>query len=135
MSAEEIKNGHGRREADHILASLLATGVTYAEAAEGAGVSVQTVNRRMASPRFREKVQALRARMVESVTGRLVDSMTAATDKLKTLLDDQDARIQLAAARTILAMGKEFWSGVDVQSMMDKLQDILDRAKGDGIET
>jgi hypothetical protein len=118
-----------RTQIDDLLATLLATGLTYAEAAEKANTSENTVYRRMKSPRFRERVQAARARIVEAVTGRLIDRMAAAADALADLLKDPDPKNRLSAARSILGLGREFWSGVDQQVIMDKLNELLRESK------
>ena len=56
---------------DVVLAMALAAGACAAEAARQTGVSLSTVNRRMADPDFRRFVADLRGQMLAAALGRL----------------------------------------------------------------
>src|SRR5258707_5746 len=96
------------------LALDLASGLSIAAAAERAGVSRRTVERRLAQPAFQRLVQKLRTRMMAAALGRMADNMTRAADALSALIDGQDAALRLRAARAVLSLGLRLNDAVDV---------------------
>ena len=116
--------GHGSKScADDTIAVVLAAGCPVAIAARAAGVSESTVHRRLRSRKFRRRVQVLRSRAVEMAVGRVADGMTDAANELRQLLRNDDPKIRLAAARSLLGIGADLWKAVDQQSMIDDLAD------------
>ncbi|SRR5579883_997194 len=124
---EPEQTGHGKREVDDILASVLAAGLPYRVAARAAGCGLSTVKRRMASVRFRAKVQRLRARAVEAAAGRITGVMVDAVDELRKQLRDPDVKVRQTAARSLLTIGTELWKAADLQGTVDDLKDHFAR--------
>jgi hypothetical protein len=97
-----------RRDVDELLVAALATGRTYAEAGQAAGVHERTVRRRMAEADFRARVAIARAELIDHATGELADSLTAATRTLRGLLADPEPRIRLGAAVKLLELAAKY---------------------------
>jgi hypothetical protein len=115
------------RRADDVLIAALATGSTVAAAAAQAGLSDATVYVRLRNPEFKERIQVLRSQMTWEAVGVLTSTMTAAATKLRALLDNPNARIQLNAARSIIELA--FKAG-DLAELRAKLEE-LDRNQKD----
>jgi hypothetical protein len=102
----QSNNHQGRRQADDALLMALACGATVENAARAAGVAPRTVHRRLANPAFRQRLQALRADMLQRTAGLLT---AAALEAVKTLVALQQppvpAAVRLGAARAILEIG------------------------------
>ena len=95
--------GENRREAqDEIIVSALATGSSYNEAGEVAGVSGRTVARRMAEPSFARLVAERRKEQVVAVAGRVSSLTTDALTAVEDCLSDESSRTRLAAAKLLL---------------------------------
>ena len=62
--------GGGRKNGDPVLAAALASGGTWKEAAEAAGVSERTVGRRLKDPAFRGTVSRLREEIFSRAAAR-----------------------------------------------------------------
>lgn len=108
---------------DVLLAMALAAGTGASEAARQTGVSLSTVNRRMADPDFRKFVADLRGEMLAAALGRLTDNMTRAADALAGLLDDPNPAIRIRAARSLLTLGLRLHDTVDVTERVRKLEE------------
>jgi hypothetical protein len=84
----------------------LACGSTVENAARSAGVSASTVKRRLLEPEFLQRLQAMRADMVQRATAVLT---AAAMESVKTLLTLQSEAtppaVRLGAARAVLEWG------------------------------
>src|SRR6516225_5495454 len=97
---------HGKKDIDEKLLMALACGATVEAAARTVVVSVRTVYRRLTDPAFRQKLQDLRADMVQRTSGALT---AAATEAVRTLLDLQKPAapppVRLGAAKAILEIG------------------------------
>ena len=96
----------GRRNADDLLLMALACGATWEAAAQKAGVSKATVQRRMNDPAFHKRLQELGTEMVK----RSSAAMTAgAMESIKTLMTLQGTsapyNVRLGAARAFLEIG------------------------------
>src|SRR6478672_5057750 len=90
---------------DVLLAMALAAGTSASDAARQTGVSLSTVNRRLADPDFRKFVADLRAQPLERALGRVTDNMTKAADTLVAVLDHDNPVYRLRAARAMLSFG------------------------------
>jgi hypothetical protein len=78
--------------------------MTYAEAAEQAGVSVRTIERRMSEPVFRAELDRLQDDALEQAVSRLGAGASRAVERLLLMLrPGVPAHVQLGAARTLLA--------------------------------
>jgi hypothetical protein len=86
-----------------IAAVRLASGSTVVDAAAAAGVTRRRVYAWLRQPAFNRRLQAIRDQVLSESIGRLVGSCAAAADTLRSLLDGADPRLQLSAARAIIA--------------------------------
>jgi len=88
---------------DHLLAAALVSGASQEEAAQAAGMSVRTAQRRMADEAFVEVLDALRRETVRAVADRL---KAAATKSVETLIEMQDPQyppgVRVRAATAVL---------------------------------
>jgi hypothetical protein len=75
------KTRHNRP--DDALAVALAAGHTLRDAAAAAAISERTATRRWADPGFRQRVDDLRADMVNRATGKMADGMAEAANVLR----------------------------------------------------
>jgi hypothetical protein len=115
--------GSGRHGADSLLIAALLGGASLVDAAKHAGVSEQTVSRRLHNADFRARLDAAEAELVDSVARALADGSTEAVSVLRSLLLGSDA-IRLQAARTIL----EFVPKWRVQYALEARVAALERA-------
>jgi hypothetical protein len=77
--------------------------MTYADAAEAAGVSERTARRRMEDESFRSQVTGARVELVERAVGRASDSVVEAVDTLRELMQSASSEsARLGAARALL---------------------------------
>jgi hypothetical protein len=88
---------------DELLAALLATGTTVANAAESARMSDRTAFRRLSDSGFRRRVSTIRGQMVDAVVGRLVGASTKAVETLS-LLGAESESVRLSAAKAIVEL-------------------------------
>jgi hypothetical protein len=80
----------------------LACGDTVKEAAEKAGVGERTVYRRLADQDFMQKVNKARNMMISQAVGKLSLTCAKAAETLEKLLDNNNPRIRLQAAKAIM---------------------------------
>jgi hypothetical protein len=95
--------GHGRRNVDHLLIPALVAGLTIPSAAERAGCSVTTVERRLRDPEFVVALTEARNDLVDRLLGQTLHSAVAATNFLfRVVMGDEPAamhhRIRAAIA-------------------------------------
>src|SRR5262245_66356005 len=113
----------GRKNADEALALLLAGGRTHHDAAAAARVSERTVRRRLADPRFRERVAALRAAMVERAAAILAEGMAEGAAVLRQLaLEGRSEAVRLGAARALLELGVRLRESVELEQRVAALE-------------
>jgi hypothetical protein len=113
----------GRKNADEALLTALACGATVENAAQNAGVSSRTAHRRLADPAFQERLQSLKADMVE----RTVSMLTAAgMESAKTLITLQDnsnpGAVRLGASRTVLELGMKLRETAELAARIAALE-------------
>ena len=123
--------GSGRREAAEVLAAHLAAGLTHAQAAERAGVGERTARRRLKDPRFRKRVDDLKAEAVGRAVSILGRSMTGAAVELAKLLKSPDEKTRLQAAKEIIGLTLKARQQTDLERRMDELEATL-RGEIDG---
>lgn len=85
-----------------IVIAAVATGRTYPQAAELAGVSERTVRRLLDAPGVREQVAAERVRLAQEVADALTGLVPAALDRLRRITDVGTDRDAVNAARVIV---------------------------------
>ncbi len=111
-----------RAAGDEVLLDALATGLSYLEAGELAGLSARTVRRRLTAPDFAAELARRRAMRVSDVTGRLVAASERAVQVLLELLESQVAGERLRSAELILNMGRRFRSDTDIDVRLSTLE-------------
>jgi hypothetical protein len=106
----------------------LACGATIDNAARSAHLSTRTAHRRLADPAFQQRLQNLKADMVQ----RTVAMLTAAgMESAKTLITLQDnsnpGAVRLGASRTVLELGMKLR---DVADFADRIAALEAQVKG-----
>jgi hypothetical protein len=113
----------GRRTTDDVLLAALACGATWETAAQKAGVSRATVQRRLQDSAFRQRLQELGADMVKRAAAALT---AASVEAIKTLLSLQASSIphavRLGAARSILELGVKLREVADTEERLAALE-------------
>src|SRR4051812_25728576 len=104
----------GRRTADEKLAVALASGALVADAAKAAGVSESTVYNRLDDPAFRALLAETRQAIWTRACDRLADNAVLAAVKLGELLNAENEKVALAAARSILELGVRLRDQLDM---------------------
>jgi hypothetical protein len=116
----------GRRNVDHNLLTALACGATVEAAARSAGISESTVYRRLRQPAFSQRLQEVRADMVQRTSAMLTAS---GMEAVKTLLALQQAStpasMRLGAARAILEIGLKVREVADLERRLSALEQQL----------
>ena len=82
--------------------SALAAGSSVEQAAEAAGLSTRTAYRRLADPAFARRLAQARDTLITGALGGLVDCASEAVATLRALLQAEDERIRLGAAKATL---------------------------------
>ena len=89
---------------DLILIEALAAGRTHQQAAEQAGCSAKTVQRRMGQPAFTQALRERRAERLDQLATGLEASAATALETLNELMQSDSENIRIAAVR--LALGE-----------------------------
>jgi hypothetical protein len=115
-----------RKKAEEALLLALACGATVESAARSTGLSVRTVFRRLAEPEFRQRLQALRADMVQRAAGTLIAAAAEAIRTLLSLLQPLNSpAVRLGASRTILEMGIRMRDAADVETRLTMVEQLM----------
>jgi hypothetical protein len=113
----------GRKNADEALLTALACGATVDNAARSAHVSTRTAHRRLADPAFQQRLQNLKADMVQRTVGMLT---AAGMESAKTLITLQDhsnpGAVRLGASRTVLELGMKLREAADLGARIAALE-------------
>ena len=113
----------GRKIADEQLLLAIACGATVEAAARQFGICDRTVQRRLNDPGFRQRLQQMRADMVQRTTGML---SAAGMEAVKTLLELQQKSIggsaRLGAAKAILEIGMKMREVADFEQRLIALE-------------
>ena len=108
-----------KRTKDDAAILALACGASIDTAAQKAGISKRTLQRRMADPGFRRKINDIRNDMVQRHSGTLT---AAGTEAVKTLLDllkpTHSGTVRLGAARSVLEIGVKFREAADTDERL-----------------
>jgi hypothetical protein len=98
-----VPNGAKSPAQRQAAAVALAAGETIAEAAAGAHMGERTLLRWLhEDASFRAQVEEIRNRLLEQATGRLANTATAATVRLKRLVRSKSESVALGACRCVL---------------------------------
>ncbi len=115
-----------RREAqDELIVAALALGLSYQRVGEEAGCSARTVARRMDDPEFSRRVSKRRGEVVVEVAGRLTSLSGDAVGAIRGCLDDEDPRVRLAAAKTLLELAVKFRHAHDLAVGIAEIREHL----------
>jgi hypothetical protein len=129
MTSEQVETNdrRNRREGqDSITQEALARGASYREAAEAAGVSIRTVERRMADGTFAAEVATLRAERVGTVLAELVELSVESTTILRRSLKDLQPGIRLRAVSLVLTHMAKLRRDHDLEARLAALEARLD---------
>lgn len=128
-TAGEVRAGAraGRAHADVLILAALAAGTTQGAAAKAAGVSEDSVNRRMADPLFRAKLERIRRDILERVVHHVTAASTKAVTTLEVVLQDNEARPaeRVQAAKTLLDTTTKMSERVDLMARISVLETQL----------
>ena len=117
---------HAREDhaaSDAALVTALVSGRTYAKAAEAAGVSTRTVERRMADPTFRALVEAKRLELLDSALGLLIGSAELAALVLRNVAaKGQSDTARIMAATALLDRGLRWDEHVALRRRIEALE-------------
>jgi hypothetical protein len=115
-----------RRRTEEILATALAGGATVRDAAADAKISPRTAYRRLQDPAFRARVTEIRARLVDQVIGKLVDSGMLAVMVLRNLaLKASSDAVKRAAASDLLEHGRRARHEQELEERIRRLEELL----------
>ena len=121
----------GRRNVDDVLLMALACGATWEAAAQKAGVSKATVQRRMQDPLFCRRLQDLGADMVKRAAAALMAANMEAIKTLLSLLAPSTPHPgRLGAARAILEIGIHMRELVDTEGRLAALEARIQMPQG-----
>ena len=120
--SDNVVSIENRRKGDATLIVALAKGLTMRAAAEEAGVSERTVQRRMKDPDFRQAVDAARGQLISETLGRLVSSGSSAAATLQALLKARAEHVQLGAARAILELTQRYRESDELERRIAALE-------------
>ena len=118
--AEETRQ---RDESELICA--LARGLSHAQAAQEAGVSVRTVQRRASDPAVRAAVAGARQAMVGEATGRLATAAERAVATLEDLLESDADSVRLGASRALLDNLLRFRDSEELSDRVRQLEQAI----------
>lgn len=113
---------------DEVIVACLAEGMSYPHAAEVAGVSAKTVQRRMSDGDFRARVSRARAAHVQEIIGRLTGLGAKAVDVFDETMDStQNGRLRLSAATCVLRSLREYRHHAELEERLKEVEDSTER--------
>jgi lambda repressor-like predicted transcriptional regulator len=115
-----------RRNADPILLTALASGLSLQQAALKAGISISTARRRVADDAFKAELTRLQDEAIASARAVLLDNSTIAAATVASLLSQKwPPSVRLAAARTILEMGPAVQTARQIEDRLAEVERLL----------
>ena len=119
------------KKGDSILVQELAKGLTIRDAAKLAGISEQTVYRRMKKADFRAEISRIRTMFLRQAAGRLAASSSEAADILMTLAKSEKSagHVQRSAASDILAYSMKLLELSELDERLRQLEEIMHNEK------
>lgn len=103
----------------------LASGDSVKQAAERAGVGERTVYRRLADQEFMLKVNKARNMMIGQAVGKLSVNCAKAAEVLEKLLDSDNPRIRLQAAKAILDHSIKLADNLAIEMRLSSLEGVM----------
>jgi hypothetical protein len=113
--------------AEQVLLTALAAGASVENAARKAELSERTVYRRLADPKFQERLKRQRADIAQRVANA---STSAALASIKTLLDLQQdvsvpAAVRRRAARDLLELSIKYRESAGLEQRVAAIEDLF----------
>jgi predicted transcriptional regulator len=103
-------------------AILVASGERYEAVASELGIDERTVRRWAKDEQFAAQVRAVQAEVVRRAADKLADGMAVAASVLIELLDHEDARIRMAAAKEVLGAASRVRAEMVVEDRLARLE-------------
>jgi hypothetical protein len=123
--------GRGRRNSDEVLIMALGAGATHEAAAQQAGVSRETVRRRLKDPEFRQRLQDQGADMLRRSAGAMSALCAEAIRTLYSLLGNTVPHaVRHSAARTTLEFTLRLRESTDSESRIAALEQLFAQRAG-----
>jgi len=98
---------------------------SVADAARLARVSERTVYRRLKDEAFVQRVNQARTSLLQQAVGRLAKAVPKASDVLDKLLDSEDERVRLQAAKAVLDSSVKLGDAVAYEERLAALESML----------
>src|SRR5436309_9646036 len=119
------------RGEDSLLAAL-AAGSTVEDAAKAAGLSTRTAYRRLADPGFARRLAQARDELISSALGELVECASEAVATLRALLQANDERVRLGAAKSTLEQLLRLRETLTLSQRLASLERAMQSRRGGG---
>jgi hypothetical protein len=117
-----------RSDKKQAAALALAARRTRKAVAKRVGVNERTVRRWLAEQEFRAQVQQARTQLLDRTVGRLSGLTAKAAARLGKLLDCDDARVVLGAAKEILAAALKGRELLDLALEVQEVRQLLEES-------
>ncbi len=117
--------GSGRQRADALVIAALMSGATIGYASLRSGVPERTIQRRLADPTFRAKLEAAQAELVAATARVMLGSTTEATANLIELMRVAPPAVRLGAARTIFELAGKWRFEVELEERLAALEQAV----------
>lgn len=111
------------------IATAVASGSTIKSAAEANGCSLPVAYSLSRSPEFKKRVNDVRSEALQAAVGVLSEAATKAAATLANLLDDEDPKIQLAAATKLLSQITPLTELHDLRHEIQELREMITAPK------
>ena len=116
----------GRRTTDELILGALACGATQEAAAQKAGVSRATVQRRLQEPEFRQRLKDLGSDTVKRSAAAMTAAWPEAFKAFLALLGSSvPPATRLGAARTIYELGMKLREVTDTEERLKALEEQM----------
>jgi hypothetical protein len=121
-----------KQQSEEALVLALASGAMVEDAAERCGIDVKAVRRKVAAPKFRERVRAARAELTERTCGLLTAAGVEAVQVLSRLMAGGPPAVRLSAAKAVLDLGVKLREVVDLATQVADLERRVDEREAAG---
>lgn len=116
-------SGNGKKNANSVLLSMLATGTPIKNAATASGLSERTIHRRLEDKGFRTELERMKDAAVSAAVAKLSDSCVTAVETLRSLLTGSSESVRLGAARSILEMSVSMRQATELSQRVTELEE------------
>jgi len=113
-----------------LLALSLARGKSVIDAAHEIECSPRTVQRYLRKPSFRALVSRFRGELIAEALGDMAGHMKRASQAFVSLLDHEDAKVRMRAARAVLTLGLRLRDSVELGDQVDRIEQEVARKLG-----